>query len=370
LAPRVIIHIDFDYFYAQCEENANPSIRGKPVVVCVYSGRTSESGVVSTSNYEARKYGVKAGVSIATAKKLLESTDATFLPMNRSQYESVSGRIMDILRDHGDIFERTGIDEAYLDVSQNSNGRYDMAETIGTSLKETVVRQEHITCSIGIAPNKLLAKIASDHVKPNGLTIVEPEEIHSFLNAQATNRIPGVGKKVEEKLRAINVRTIDDLAQLNPVVLQESFGKKLGTYLFRAARGEDDEQVKDRELPTQMSRIGTLKENTRDFNLIRPFLNELAQSLTEKLQDEEMTCKSVSIIAILSNLTIHTKSRTLESPTQELRTIDECAQQLMKEFLDSTPQTMLRRAGVKVSGLSKPSGQTNIESFFSTRSPQ
>ena len=199
--------------------------------------------MVSTSNYEARKYGVKAGVAIATAKKLLESTDATFLPMNRHMYESVSGRIMDILRDHGDIFERTGIDEAYLDVSQNSNGRYDIAETIGTSLKETVVRQEHITCSIGIAPNKLLAKIASDHVKPNGLTIVEPEEIHSFLNAQAVNRIPGVGKKVEEKLRTFNVRTIDDLARLNPVVLQESFGKKLGTYLFRAARGEDDEQV-------------------------------------------------------------------------------------------------------------------------------
>jgi len=370
LAQRVIIHIDLDYFYAQCEENANPSIRGKPVVVCVYSGRTSDSGVVSTSNYEARKYGVKAGIAIATAKRLLESSDATFLPMNRQLYESVSGRIMDVLRDHSDNFERTGIDEAYLDVSEKSNGRYDIAKLIGNNLKEIVFHQEHITCSIGIAPNKLLAKIASDHRKPNGITVVDSEQIQSFLKGQAVNRIPGVGKKVEEKLRTFNVQTIDDLVRLNPVGLQESFGKKLGTYLFLAARGEDEEPVQNRELPTQMSRIGTLKENTRDFNFIQPFLRELTQSLTEKLQDEEMICKSVSIIAILNNLTIHTRSRTLESPTNELRTIDECTQQLMKEFLDSTPETMLRRIGIKLSGLSKSSGQTNIESFFSTRFPQ
>jgi DNA polymerase IV (DinB-like DNA polymerase) len=359
------MHLDIDYFYAQCEETANPSIRGRPVVVCVYSGRTSDSGVVSTSNYEARKYGVKAGVPIVTAKKLLGSTDATFLPMNRPLYESVSTRIMDILRDHGDTFEKTGIDEAYLDISANSNGRYDIAKMIGTTVKEIILRQEHITCSVGIAPNKLLAKIASDRTKPNGLTVVEPEQICTFLNGQLINTIPGVGKKVEEKLHALNVQTIDDLALLNPVLLQESFGKKLGSYLFQAARGEDYEPVQNRELPTQMSRIGTLREDTRDFNLISPFVRELTQSLLEKLQNEDLTCKSVSIIAILSNLTIHTRSKTLESHTSDLRIIDEFAQQLMREFLESMPQAMLRRLGVKVSGLLKHSGQSNIDSFFS-----
>jgi DNA polymerase IV (DinB-like DNA polymerase) len=366
LPQRLIIHVDLDYFYAQCEENANPSIRGKPIVVCVYSGRTSESGVVSTSNYEARKYAVKAGTTIATARKLLESENAVFLPVNRPLYDSVSERIMHILRDHADLFERMGIDEAYLDVSETSNGRYDIARTIGTNIKETIFRQEHITCSIGIAPNKLLAKMASDHVKPNGFTVIEPEQIHSFLNDQDASRIPGVGKKVEEKLRTFNVATIGNLSNLNPIDLQETFGRKLGTYLFLAARGEDNDPVEDKELPTQMSRIGTLKENTRDFNFIQPFLSELAQSLTEKLQTENMTCKSVSIITILSNLTVHTRTRTLESPTKEFRTIDECAAQLLKDFIESTPQAVLRRVGVKVSGLTKPSGQTNIESFFSS----
>lgn len=236
MARRLIIHVDLDYFYAQCEENTNPSIRRKPVVVCVYSGRTSESGVVSTSNYEARKYGVKAGTVIVAAKKLLASTDAVFLPMNRPLYDSVSGRIMEILRDYGDLFEKMSIDEAYLDVTESSKGSYDIAKTIGSNIKETILRQEQITCSIGLAPNKLLAKLASDHMKPNGLTVVTPEQVLSFLNGQEVSRIPGVGKKVEEKLRTSNVKTIDDLSRLSPIALQEMFGRKLGTYLFLAAR--------------------------------------------------------------------------------------------------------------------------------------
>jgi DNA polymerase IV (DinB-like DNA polymerase) len=365
MARRLIIHVDLDYFYAQCEENANPSIRGKPVVVCVYSGRTSESGVVSTSNYEARKYGVKAGTAIATAKKLLVSSDAIFLPMNRSLYDSVSGRIMNILRDHGNFFEQTGIDEAYLDVSESSKGEYVIAKKIGSDIKEIILRKEQITCSIGVAPNKLLAKLASDHVKPDGLTIVEPEQIHSFLKDLDISRIPGVGKRVEEKLHASNVKTIGDLSRLSPIVLQEMFGRRLGTYLFLAARGEDNEPVQGKELPTQMSRIGTLKQNTRDYSVIQPVLSELTRSLIEKIEDERMNCKSVSIIAILSNLTIHTRSKSLESPARDLRTIDECAQQLLREFIDSTPEAVLRRVGVKVTGLSRSSGQTNMESFFS-----
>jgi len=370
LAQRLIIHVDLDYFYAQCEENANPSIRGRPVVVCVYSGRTSESGVVSTSNYEARKYGVKAGTVIATAKKLLATVDAIFLPMNRPLYELVSGRIMSVLRDNCDIFEQAGIDEAYLDVSERTKGEYDIAKMIGSTIKEIILRQEHITCSLGVAPNKLLAKLASDHVKPDGLTVIEPGQVRTFLNGQEIRNIPGVGKRVEEKLHASDVKTVNDLSQLTPICLQEMFGRKLGTYLFLAARGEDYEPVQARELPTQMSRIGTLKGNTRDYSVIRPALSELTRSLMEKVQDEGMKCKSVSVIAILNNLGIHTRSRTLEAPADDLRTIDECAQQLLKEFIESTPEAVLRRVGVKVTGLSKSSGQTNMESFFSANVPR
>jgi len=365
LSQRIIIHIDLDYFYAQCEETANPSIRYKPVVVCVYSARTEESGVVSTSNYEARKFGVRAGIPIVRAKKLLESTSAVFLPMNRPLYESVSQRIMALIQSYGDSFEKSGVDEAYLDISEGSRGNYDSAETIASKLKQAILSEAHITCSIGIAPNKLLAKIASDYVKPDGLTVVKPKQVQDFLKGPV-NRIPGVGTKIEERLKQLNVRTVDELARLNPIILNEVFGKSLGGYLFRAARGEDNEPVRDRILPTQLSRISTLKRNTSDFRIIRPVLRDLTQSVVESLKGKELSCKSVSIIGILSDLSIHTRSATLDSATTDSRLIIEVAERLMQQFLESRSQANLRRVGVKLSGLSKLSGQTNIKAFFST----
>lgn len=358
------MHVDLDYFYAQCEENANPSIRGKPVVVCVYSGRTEESGAVSTCNYLARKYGVRAGVPIARAKKLLESVDATFLPMNRSFYEEVSERIMDLLRAHGDPYENVGIDEAYLDISARTNGNFEQAKETAAEIKQQILSQEHITCSIGVAPNKLVAKIASDERKPDGLTVVKPEQVNSFLAQLPVARIPGVGKKVEERLTRLQVKTILQLSTLNPSVLVETFGKSLGGCLYQASRGEDDEPVKEREQPTQLSRIATLKQNTREIQEISPLLNELADSVTGKLKERGLTCKSVAIIAILNDLGIHTKSRTLESPTSDGKIIGEAAKDLTKEFLESKPDAIVRRIGVKVAGLSKPSGQTDISKFL------
>jgi DNA polymerase IV (DinB-like DNA polymerase) len=358
------MHVDLDYFYAQCEENKNPDARGKPLVVCVYSGRTEDSGVVSTSNYLARKYGVKAGIPIARAKKILESSGAIFFPMNRPLYEQVSEAVMEILREHADAFENAGIDEAYLEVSSRTNGKFDQAENIANEIKRQILTEEQITSSIGIAPNKLVAKIASDERKPDGLTIVKPEEVHSFLSELPASRIPGVGKKVEEKLGQMQVKTIAQLAMISPPILVEIFGKNLGGYLFQAARGEDDEPVKEREQPTQLSRIATLKHNTRDLSEILPLLGELANATTAKLKERSMACKSVAIIAILNDLSIHTKSKTLEQPTEDEKTIVNAAEELMKEFLESMPSAIVRRTGVKVSTLSKLTGQTDISNFL------
>ncbi len=361
---RVIMHVDLDYFYAQVEENKNPGIRGKPVVVCVYSGRTEESGVVSTSNYAARKYGVKAGIPIARAKRLLESVDASFLPMNRPLYEQVSERIMEILRAHSDSFEKMGIDEAYLDISTRTNGNFAKAEEIAREVKGQTSTKEHITCSIGIASNKLLAKIASDERKPDGLTVVRPEDVNDFLAQLPASRIPGVGKKVEGKLTQLDAKTIPELSALSPTILVESFGRSLGSYLYRASRGEDDEPVKEREGPTQLSRIATLKQNTHELPEMLSLLSELAGSVTAKLKEKGMTCKSVAIIAILGDLSIHSKSKTLEQPTSDEKTVIGAAQELMEEFLESIPTAIARRIGVRLSGLSKPSGQTDISKFL------
>ncbi|MGD0176197.1 MAG: DNA polymerase IV [Candidatus Bathyarchaeia archaeon] len=361
---RVIMHVDLDYFYAQCEENRKPDIRGKPVVVCVYSGRTEESGVVSTSNYLARKYGVKAGIPIARAKKLLESANSVFLPMDRPYYEQVSDSIMEILRGQGDAFEKVGIDEAYIEISTRANNKFEQTEDIAAEVKRQILADEQITCSIGIAPNKLVAKIASDERKPDGLTVVRPEDVNSFLTQLPASRIPGVGKRVEDKLDQMHVRTIAELSTLSPTSLVENFGKSLGGYLFRAARGEDDEPVKEREQPTQLSRIATLKRDSSDLPEILPLLSELANAVTAKLNEKGMMCRSVAIIAILNDLSIHTKSKTLEQPTADEKTIMKATHDLMKEFLDSIPVAMVRRTGVKLSTLSKPTGQTDIANFL------
>jgi DNA polymerase IV (DinB-like DNA polymerase) len=364
MPERIVLHVDLDYFYAQCEENLNPVIRGKPVVVCVYSGRTEESGVVSTSNYEARKYGVKAGIPIVRAKKLLDSTDAAFLPMNRPHYEEISARIMEILEPFGNAFEKAGIDEAYLELTSSINGDFGKAEQIARQIKEAIFEQEQITCTIGAAPNKLLAKIASDYNKPNGLTVVRPGDVKSFLGELQVNKIPGVGKKTEQSLHHLGVESVDQLARLDLSVLRETFGSGLGDYLYRAARGEDDQPVQEREVPTQISRIATLKKDTRAISEILPLLEELANSAILKLTQKTMTCKTVSIIAILGDLSIHSKSKTLESPTNDARIIAEASKDLIAQFLQSEQNASVRRVGVKLSGLSTRSGQTDISRFI------
>lgn len=358
------MHVDLDYFYAQCEENANPAIREKPVVVCVYSGRTEESGAVSTSNYLARKYGVKAGIPIVRARKLLESLDAAFLPMKRPYYEQVSGKVMEILRAHGDAYEKMSIDEAFLDISNRTNLNYDAARDTAREIKNQLLTEEHITCSVGVAPNKVVAKIASDQTKPDGLTVVKPEEVKDFLSPLPVGRIPGVGAKAEERLTQLNVSTIAELSALDPIVLVEIFGKSVGSYLYQASRGENDEPVKEREQPTQFSRIATLKQNTRKLEEILPLLEELANSVTEKTKANGMTCKSVAIIAILTDLSMHSRSRTLESSTSDGSIIESSSKQLIEELLQSMPDAILRRVGVRVSDLMKPTGQTDISKFL------
>jgi len=364
LTQRAVMHVDLDYFYAQCEEKLNPTIRGKPVVVCVYSGRTEESGVVSSGNYEARKYGVKAGIPIARAKRLLDGTGAVLLPMNRPQYEEVSRRIMETLRDWADAFEQAGIDEAYLEVTNTTNGNFEKAEEIGRELKRRIIEQEHISCSIGIAPNKLVAKIASDHNKPDGLTIIRPEQLTSFIEVLQVGKIPGVGKKVEEKLKQLNVETVKQLKALESPSLIESFGTSLGTFLYRAARGENDDPVMERDQPTQLSRIATLKKDTREIAEIMPLLEELTNSVAQKAVEAGVTCRSVGMIAVLNDLSVHNRSRTLDTSTSDPKVIAKNVKELTAQFLQSMPSAVARRLGIRLSGLSKMAGQTDISKFL------
>ena len=351
LQARVIMLVDLDYFFAQCEERRNPSLKDKPVVVCVYSGRSEDSGAVSTANYIARKYGVTSGIPIFLAKKKLKK-DAVFLPMDHEFYEEVSGKIMRILRSHADFFEQVGIDEAYLDVSQKVKGSFEEAKELAQKIKEEVKAQQKLTCSIGIGPNKLVAKIAADIQKPDGLTIVKHEQVESFLSPLPVSCLIGVGRKTKKKMQTLGIRTIGDLAKYDVQRLIEIFGKKLGTYFHNASIGEDYELVRESGEVESISRISTLKEDTRDLKIILEKTKQLCDEVHAKLVQRELGFKSVGIVAVMTDMSVRSRSRTFENPTNELEVLKKTVKELFEKFLNES-ELEARRVGVKVSNFVK-----------------
>lgn len=348
MQTRVIMLVDLDYFFAQCEERRNPSLRDKPVVVCVYSGRSEDSGVVSTANYKAREYGVTSGIPIFLAKKKLKKKDAVFLPVDREFYEEVSEEIMRILRGHADFFEQVGIDEAYLDVSQKVKESFEEAEELAQEMKEEVKDQQGLTCSIGIGPNKLVAKIAADIQKPDGLTIIKPGKVEDFLYPLPCSRLVGVGRKTRQKMQTLGIETIGDLARYDVQRLIEVFGKKLGIYFHSASNGVDDEPVRERGAVESLSRISTLKEDTRDLKVILEKTNHLCEELHAKLMQRGLSFRSIGIVAVMTDMSVGSRSKTLEGSTNELGVLKKISQDLFEKFLNES-ELEVRRVGVKVS---------------------
>jgi DNA polymerase IV (DinB-like DNA polymerase) len=356
--------VDLDYFFAQCEEMRNPSIKNKPVVVCVYSGRTEDSGAVSTANYVARKYGVTSGIPISLAKKKLKDVDSVFLPVDKEFYKQISDNIMEILRNYADHFEQVGIDEAYLDVTEKTKRNYHQAKELATKIKNDVLTQQKLTCSIGVGPNKLVAKIAADIQKPDGLTMVRPGEVKSFLSPLPVRRLVGVGKKTEQKLEALGVRTVGQLANFDVLRLIEIFGRKLGAYFHNASLGIDDEPVQERSEPESLSRISTLKEDTRDLTTILDEAYTLCDEVYAKLAKRELVYRSVSIYVVASDLSVHSRSKTFENPTSDLKAFKTTVKELFEKFLAES-DVEARRVGVKVSSLTKREDmQKQLTSFF------
>jgi DNA polymerase IV (DinB-like DNA polymerase) len=355
--------VDFDYFFAQCEEIRNPSLKDKPVVVCVYSGRTEDSGAVSTANYIARKYGVKSGMPIFQAKKKLEHVDAVFLPVDRALYEKVSFEIMSILKSYADFFEQVGIDEAYLDVTGRVHGSFEEAARLAQKMKDEVKSRTKITFSVGVGPNKLVAKIASNFQKPDGLTVVTPEKIMGFLSALPVNRLLGVGKKTYERMESLGIQTIGDLAQYDAQKLIGTFGENLGNYFHNAALGLDDSPVKERGEVESISRISTLKEDTRDLAVIMDKIKVLCEDIYADLERKEFKFKTVSVMAVMKDMNIRSRSKTFESPISHLEMLEGVAEELFRKLIDET-EIKIRRAGVKVSGFSKkPEQQKHLTDF-------
>ena len=364
LHARIVMLVDLDYFFAQCEEKRNPSIKDKPVVVCVYSGRTEDSGAVSTANYVARKYGVKSGIPIHLAKTKLKDVEAVFLPVDMEYYRENSDNIMEILRGYGDSFEQVSIDEAYLDVTQKTGGNYEEASELAARIKDDVYSQQKLTCSIGVGPNKLVAKIAADNLKPEGLTVVRPNEVKQFLSPLHAHRLLGVGKKTEQKMETMGIKTVANLAGFDIQRLIDVFGKKMGTYFHNAANGVDEEPVEETDEPESLSRIATLKEDTNDPTTILTEAYKLCESVHTKLLQQQLLYRTVSILVVAIDLSVHSRSKTFENPTNDLQVFKDTVKELFEKFLTDT-NIEARRVGVKVSNLNKKEEtQKELTSFF------
>jgi DNA polymerase IV (DinB-like DNA polymerase) len=364
LQSRIVMLVDLDYFFAQCEELRNPSIKDRPVVVCVYSGRTEDSGAVSTANYVAREYGVKSGMPIFLGNKKLENRNAVFLPVDYVFYEDISEKVMETIRSFADRFEQVGIDEAYLDVTQRTNGSFEEGRKLAENVKSEVLRQQKLTCSIGVGPNKLVAKIAADTKKPDGLTVVTTEQVTDFLGPLPVSRLIGVGAKTRDRMQTLGIKTIFDLSSYDMQKLIAVFGRTLATDFHKASLGIDDEPVQERREAASISRISTLKHDSREMSFILEKADQLCNEIHVTIAKDRLTYRTVGIIVITTDMTIQTRSKTLENPTDSLEVLKEAVKELLEKFLNQT-ESKARRIGVKISNFTKEQkNQRQLTSFI------
>ena len=360
---RVIGHIDLDYFYAQVEEVQNPSIKSRPVIVCVFSGRSEDSGVVSTANYKARELGVHSGMPISLAKKKLQVSDPVVIPMDHKKYETVSERIMQDVAEHVDVLEPTGIDEAFFDLTPSTQGDYSKARRSAEDIKQSIMLNESLTCSIGLGRSKVVAKLGSDMAKPGGLIVVLPESTGSFLVGLPVTKLYGVGPKTASSLKEMDIDTVGELARTDPQNLESKFGRKLSAYLLASSRGEDDDPVQAGSEPTQYSRVITLKEDTRNAEEAYNQLAEAVASLQEKVSSANKSFRTITAVGILTDLSAHTKSRTFEAPVSNPAIIGESAMELFSELSKSVDKDF-RRVGIRISGLADNVDQKSLSEFL------
>lgn len=340
---RIIFHLDMDHFYTAVEERGHPELKGKPVIVGADPMEGKGRGVVSTSNYEARKFGVRSGMPISRAWRLCPQ--GVYLPVNMTLYVRVSNEIMDILRRYTEKFEQWGIDEAFLDVTSKV-GDYAEAEALARQIKKEIFEREGLTCSIGISGNKLLAKIASDVQKPDGLTIVREEEAEKFLSPLPVRKLLGVGRKTGQFLESIGVRTIGDLARYDPTVLVERFGV-VGTALYLMAHGIDRSEVEERSQIKSIGRDVTFQEDTTDFDYVLKALDALAEDVYQEFSEQQFRFKTVTVRVRYENFETHTHSKTLPFVTDRSQDLKKTARELIQPYLRA--DLKIRLIGVRAS---------------------
>jgi DNA polymerase IV (DinB-like DNA polymerase) len=356
ISHRIILHIDLDAFFASVEEVNHPELKGRPIVVGADPKQGKGRGVVSTCNYEARKFGLHSAMPISQAWNLCPQ--AVYLPVNMPLYEEVSKRIINILRSFADRLEQVSIDEAFLDISHKV-GDLKEAKTLAEEIKSIIMKREMLTCSIGIGPNKLVAKIASDYKKPNGLTIISKNDVRKFLTPLNVEKLGGIGSKTKERLNSIGIRTIQDLASADIKKLKDTFGA-WGLELHSMAHGIDESEIIEEWIPRSFSREHTFDEDTSNFNELKSTVHNLCEEVVAETMENDFLFKTITVKIRYENFETHTHSKTLSFPTSSTETMKNTAILLLSPFLRSGRR--IRLLGIRASNLSKKIHQKTLES--------
>jgi DNA polymerase IV len=344
MTVRKIVHIDMDAFYASVEQRDDPRLRGKPVVVAWRGTRS----VVCAASYEARRFGIRSAMPAVRAERLCPT--AVFLPPDFPRYRAVSCLVREIFKRHSDRMEPLSLDEAYLDVTENKT-RLPTATRVARTIREQIREELKLTASAGVAPNKFLAKIASDWRKPDGLFVIQPEDVDSLLLPLPVGRLPGVGKVTEAKLKHFDILTVENLRKLDLQTLKSRFGRH-GIRLHDLARGIDESEViPDR--PTQ----SVSAEDTFEHDVLLPETEPMIRRLAEKAwaasRKEARIAHTVVLKLKTSEFKILTRSHTPEAPPSSCEELIDIALSL-RGRIDLGPKQRFRLVGVGLSSFHNP----------------
>ncbi|MGZ5510966.1 MAG: DNA polymerase IV [Nitrososphaeraceae archaeon] len=362
---KAILHVDINSFYSSCEEIKDTSLIGKPhaVIMTPQNNNNITKGAVTTCSYEAKKLGIKSAMPLYKALELcpnliLHAVDKKF-------YEKISNEVMEILEDYADIFEQASIDEAYLECTNKISNTHLTVEEYAQEIKKSIKEKcSGLLTSIGIAPTKSVAKIASDYQKPDGLTIVNFNELKNFLSPLDVETISGIGIKTQKILKEqMNIKTIGQLSNTDVQLLIERFGKKIGTWMWQVANGLDNEPVLPRGNHISLSNESTLEFVTEDKEIIKQSLYELIDELYERIKNNKYQFRTVGIKLMRTDFSIETREKSYIKYQSERKSIESLIEEILGKFnweddnlvIPSKKITKkflpIRKVGLKVSNL-------------------
>jgi DNA polymerase IV len=336
---RKIIHVDMDAFYASVEQRDAAELRGKPVIVAWKGNRS----VVCAASYEARAFGVRSAMPAIRAERLCPA--AIFIAPDFTRYRAVSKSVREIFKLHTDLIEPLSLDEAYLDVTENKTG-LPTATLVARTIREQIRKELNLTASAGVAPNKFLAKLASDWRKPDGLFVIQPEEVDAFLLPLPVGRLPGVGKVTEEKLRQLGIRTVGELRALKRARLNDELGRH-GVRLYELAQGIDESPV----IPDRPTKSISVEDTFPDDVLLpetEPMIRRLAEKLWSASRKESRVPRTVVLKLKTKEFKNLTRSHTPHVPPSSCEELIDIALQL-RERVDHGPHQRYRLVGVGLS---------------------